>query len=89
MPPGDLLDRTHLGDLAEEMHRNDRLRSRCDRRLDSHGVEVVGVGLDIDENRLGTGPPDRSCRGEEGVGRGDHLGSRPDVDGQKRQQERV
>ena len=89
MPPGDLLDRTHLGGLAVEMHRNDRPGSRRDRRLDPPGVDVVGVGLDIDEDRPGTGPPDRSCRGEEGVRRGDHLVSRPDVEGQKRQQERV
>ena len=34
MPPGDLLDRVHLGGLAVEMDRDDRPGSRCDRRLD-------------------------------------------------------
>src|SRR5271166_4063784 len=89
MPPGDLLDRAHVGDLTVKMYRNDRLCSWCDRSFDLHGVDVVGIRLDIDENRPGAGPPDRSGSGKEGVGRGDHLVSRPDVDGQKRQQDRV
>jgi hypothetical protein len=58
MPPGNLLDRTHLGNLTVKMYRNDRLRAWCDRRLDLHGVDVVGIGLDIDKNRPGASPPD-------------------------------
>ena len=83
------VDRAHLGGLAVKMDGDDRLGSRCDGRLDLRRVDVVGVGLDVHEDRPGTGPPDRARRGEEGVGRGDHLVSRPDAHGQQRQQEGV
>ena len=71
------------------MDRDDRPRSRRDRRFDQCGVDVVGIGLDVDEHRLGAGAPDGAGGGEEGVRRRDHFVAGADAAGQQRQEERV
>jgi hypothetical protein len=85
----DRSDRRHVGGLAVEVDRDDRLGARGDRGLDRGRVDVVGVGLDVHEDGLRTGAPDRAAGGEEGVRRGDDLIAGRQVDGHQRQQEGV
>ena len=53
------------------------------------GVDVVGLRVDVDEDRLGAGAGDGAGGGEEGVGRGDHFVARPDVLGHQADQQGV
>jgi hypothetical protein len=49
---GDGVDLVHVGHLAVQAHRHDGPGARRDLRLDQAGVDVAGVGLDVDEHRL-------------------------------------
>ena len=71
------------------MDRDDRPRSRRDRRFDLRRVDVVGIGLDVDENRFGAGSPDRAGGGEERVRRRDHLIAGADTASHQRQEQRI
>ena len=49
--PGDRHDRVEVARLSGEVHRDERLGPRRDRRLDARRVDVERVGLDVDEHR--------------------------------------
>src|SRR5258707_506404 len=57
---GDLVDRVHVGRLAVEVDRDHGPRAGRDRVLEPGRVEVERLGLDVDEDRPGPGPPDRA-----------------------------
>ena len=81
----DLPDLVHLGTLAEEMHRNDRLRGR--RQLVQHvgRIEIKRFGQDIGKHRFGAQPPHGAGGRKERKARHDHLVARPDAQRQQRQ----
>ena len=60
-----------------------------DSRLDAGRVDVVGLRVDVDEDRLGAGAGDGPGGGEEGVGRGDHFVARSDPFGHQAHQQGV
>ena len=57
--------------------------------LDLRRIDVVGLRVDVDEDRLGAGAGDRAGGGEEGVRRGDHFVARPDALGHQADQQGV
>ena len=60
-----------------------------DRRFEARNVDVVGVGIDVDEDRLGLGQRhDLGGRGE-GEARHEHRIARSDAGRHERQQQRV
>ena len=86
--PGDRDDRVHVGRLPVEVNRHDRLGARPDRVLDESGIDIEGCRIGIDEHRRSAGGADRQCGGDEGIGRGDHLVTGPDLERTERQLER-
>ena len=65
--------RSQSGTLPMRFGHQDRLGARADHRLDRVDVDVVGVGLDVDEHRHEPGPDDRRDVGGERHRRGDDL----------------
>ena len=55
------------------MHADDAARARRDHAAHGGGVEVVGGGIDVGEDRRDTLPVERVRRGDEGPGGNDHL----------------
>jgi hypothetical protein len=47
---GDRADRVPVRAVADQVRREDRARLGPDRRLDPRDVDLVGVGLDVDEH---------------------------------------
>lgn len=45
--------------------RHDRARARANRGLDERGIDVVGSGIDVDEDGCGAGVDDSVCCGDE------------------------
>ena len=88
-PVGDGHDRVHLRALAVKMDRQDGLGVGSDSGLDFGGVDVVGLRVDIDEDRLGTEPGDPAGGGEERVGGGDHFVAGADPLGHQADQQGV
>ena len=80
VPVGDGRDRVHVGRQAEQVDRADRAGPRRDRRLDPRGVDVVGVGLDVDEDGRRPGGQDRADGRVERVADGDDLVARPEAE---------
>ena len=76
----DFHDDIHLRWLAEQMHRQDRLGARGDRRLDLRRVEIVAVVLHVHEDDLRSGQRDGFRRGDPTVTRGDDLIAWPDAE---------
>jgi hypothetical protein len=76
---GDLIDRIHLRALPEQVNRNDRLGLVRHRRLNQLGIKVEGLWVDVDEDGLGTHPPDGPGRGKEREGGEDHFVALPDL----------
>ena len=87
MPAGDRHHGPHVDAAAVEVDRDDRPGPRRDRGLDQGGIDVVGVGLDVDEDGFRPGPPDGPGGGEERVGGGDDLVARLQAQGQERQEQ--
>ena len=58
-------DRVHVGALPVEMDGDDRARARRDRRVDRGGIDVVGLGIDVDEPRRRARRDDRAGGREE------------------------
>ena len=54
MADRDLVDCRHVGGLAENADRHDRLGALRDGRLDLGRVHVPGLGVDVDKDRGGT-----------------------------------
>ena len=85
-------DRQDRGQIAGHARSGGRTRIArvCggDRRGDPGRVDVVAVGLDVDEDRHRAALADRVGRGDEGVADRDHLVARADADGQQREMQR-
>ena len=58
----------HVGALAVEVDGDDGLGLLGDGLLDLLGIDVLGLGVAIDEHSCGAGDPDGFGGGEEGVG---------------------
>ena len=71
------------------MDRHDALRLAGDRRLDLGGVDTLGFGVAVDQDRGRAGDPDGFRRGKEGIGVGDHFVAFADAQGHQGQPEGV
>ena len=81
--------RVHVRHLPVEMHRDDRLGLRRDRRGQLRHVEVERDRIDVHEDRRGPDPRNRPHRREKRVGRRDHFVARPDAFRHQRHDQRV
>jgi len=79
----------HVGALAVEVDGQDGLRAVGDGRFHAVRPEVASGRIDIHEDRPGTEPSDGAGRGEERVGRRDHLIPRPHIERHQCHQEGV
>ncbi len=70
-------ERVHVGGQAEQVDRADGLRPGRDGRGHAVRVDVVGLGVDVHEDRRGAGVQDRGHRRVERVADGDDLIARP------------
>src|SRR5204863_274664 len=66
---GQVEERLHAVEAAEEVDRQDRLRLRAEFRRDGLGPQVVRIRMDVDENRLRAEPGDGARGREERVRR--------------------
>ncbi len=89
MPAGDLQQRIHVGRLAVQADRNDRLGLVGDRRLERRDVHREGLRIDVDEDCLGARVVDRRNRGHEGERDGDDLVAATDAGGEQGQVQRA
>ena len=89
VPPRDVENRIHLGALAEQVHRHDRLGARRDLGRDAARVDVERHRIDIDEHRLRSHADDGARGGEERVRRRDHLVPLADVERHQRDEQSV
>ena len=67
------LDPVHVAGVAEDVHRQDRPRLGTDQALDARGVQRVGPGVDVAEDRGDAVPVERMRRGGKRERRGDDL----------------
>ena len=84
---GDLEDRVQIDGRAHQVDRDHRARARADRGRDGLGRQQVRLGVDVDETRRRAGEADRLGRGDERVGRDDHLVAGADVEDPQRERE--
>ena len=82
-------DRRHVGRLAEQVHRHDRLGPRRDGRDRRVDVDVERVGIDVDQHRRRADAHDAAGGGEERIGRRDDLVAGADVERHQRREQRV
>ena len=73
MRVGDGADAVPVGAVADEVGGEDRLGAGREHRLDGVDVDVVGVGLHVDERGHDAGAHERCDVGGEGDRGGDHL----------------
>ena len=85
-----------VGAEAEQVDRDDRLRLQAAFRLDRRNrgfealdIDIVGVGVHVDEDRLGLGQRDDLGRGSEGEARHEHRVARSDAGRVERKQQRI
>ena len=76
---GDLVDPPDLARVAEDVHRKDRPRARCDRGLDGRRIEVQRLRVDVGEHRGGVLEQRRVGGCDEREPRGHHLVAGADV----------
>ena len=69
----DRLDLVHGRGLTVQVHGHHGPRPRRDGRLETPGIEVVGLRVDVDEDRDGADQHNRARGGDEREGRRDHL----------------
>lgn len=69
----DGVDPVHVRTQATHVYRDDRLGTRRDGLLNEVRVQVVGVGVDVHEDRRGVAFQYGGGGGDEGVGRHNHL----------------
>jgi hypothetical protein len=86
---GNRVDLVHVGALAVQAHRHDGAGARRDRGLDTRGVDVAGVGLDVHPDRHAAQQDDGLRRGRERERRGDDLVARLQVQRHHRDQQRL
>ncbi len=82
-------DGRHLGQLAEEVHRDDGLGAGGDGGFHQGARDVEGFGVQVDEHRSGPQAGHDARGGEEGEGGEDHLVPVLDVQGHEGHQEGV
>ncbi|MNQ83138.1 hypothetical protein D3C85_982100 [compost metagenome] len=70
---GDAADGVHIAGIAIAVHRQYGGGLGRDGRFDLGGIEVQGLRVDVDEDRLDSVPQQRMGRGHEGIWRGDDL----------------
>src|SRR5690606_5163544 len=73
---GDGVDFVHVAALPVQRHRHDGLGARGDAGFDLGDVDIAGVGLHVDEHRLGAQQHDDFGGGPEGERGGDDLVAR-------------
>ena len=83
----DVAEARHVGELAVEVHRDDRARARRDRRFDRARIDEPGARVDVGEHRHGAVKERRVRRGDEGHRRGDDLVARRDTERVQREGE--
>ena len=88
-PRGDGADLVHVGGLAVQAHRHDGAGAIGDRRIEQRRVHVGGVGLDVDEHRLGADQRDDFGGGDESERRGHDFIAGPDAERHERDHQRV
>ena len=97
--------RVHVGQLPVQMHRHQRTDAAAGDAVEQPAIaahtllleeaahrcrrQVVGGRVDVQEDRPGAGAGNRAAGGKEGVGRGDDLIARADVQGHECQQQCV
>lgn len=81
MAGGDGVDGVHVGGLAVEADREDGLGAVGDLGFDEGGVDVAGVGFDVDEDRLGAEQDDDFGGGDECERGGDDFVAGADAKG--------
>jgi len=86
---GDGLNHLHLGRLAVQVYRQDRLGSGCDRRGKPTRIEVVCLRIVVDQNRGGPRVVNAQGRGDKRVRGGDDLVARSDPQALHRQSEGI
>ena len=86
---GDLPDGVHLGWLTVQVDRYDRLRARRHRGFEQLRIEVIVLGRDVDEHRIGARVGNREGSRSERVGRGDDFIAGAHAELPQRQVERV
>ena len=82
----DLGDRSHV---AEQVHRDHRLRARSERGAHRLGGHAVGVRVDVAEHRRRARRRDRLGGGVEGERGHHHLVARPDAHRAQRDRDRL
>ncbi len=87
--PRDGEDRVHVGRLAVEVHRDDRLRARRDGGLELRRVHRVGARVNVHQPRARARVADGRDGGDERERHGDDLVARPDAGGEQRQVQRA
>ena len=85
----DVEDRVHVGRLAVEMDRDDRLGAAGDRLLELGHVHREGCRIDVDIGRPRAHVPDRGDGGDEGERHRDDLVAGSDAGGDQREMERA
>ncbi len=81
-------DRVHVGHRSAEVDRQDQPRLRRDRRGDLPGVDLERLDVGVHEHGERVQHEHRVDRGDEGVGRHDHLVARADAHGRERGEQR-
>ena len=84
---GDRQDRVHVGHVAAQVDGHDGRGPVGDRRLDLAGIDLECLRVGVDEDRQGVLEQHRVDRGDERVGRNDHLVARLDADRRQRGEE--
>ena len=83
------LDLRHGRDVAEQVHRDDRLRARRERRAHGLGRHAEGLRVDVAEDGPGAGGRDRLGAGVEGEAGHDHVVAGADAERAQRDRERL
>ena len=86
---GDIENRVHVGTLAEEMHRHDRLRPTRDLLFDFVSIDVVRQRVDIREHGRRPESGHGAGRGKERERRHDDFIAGADIESREGQQERI
>jgi hypothetical protein len=86
---GDAADRAHVGRLAEQVHRHDRARARCDGAPTGVRVDRQRTRVHVDEDRPRADRHDSHAGERCGQGRDEHLVARADVEGAQAERNRV
>ena len=73
VPVRDRFERAHVAHKTIKMNWQNRLRPRRDCGFHPGGIEIAGVGFDVDENGCGARLQNRGGGGNEAHRRSDHF----------------